>query len=187
MNGGLHFSDGEGLPGRAKLEPYIFGRSSNNATPLFQKIICHHMSPDLPVVIDKKNIDNKSVEEYARYFKNVFNIDKEKFDQLSNYKYLIKSYFSVGFMPSSLNKIVVLTIDSIDENLFYDFEQLKEIFKNPYYQEISIQRILKKRNLEEFQKLSLTNPVRVEELLVIFEHFFSLIHHVLYGDILHSK
>lgn len=121
INYKLKFSDNEGMPGRAKANPLVIGKP-DDIEEIATKIFVNH----IPNEIFSEENDSKLRE----YYKNNFNIDNAKFNILGDLKYNIKSYFSVGLMCNKLKNIIVLSIDSLKENAFSDFELFNNFVAN---------------------------------------------------------
>jgi hypothetical protein len=114
INYKLRFSDNEGLPGKAKVHPFIVGKEPKTEE-YAEKIFINNI-PDF--LFKEENFK----EQVKEYYRDNFNISESKFSDLSDLKYEIKSYFSVGIMCEDLKNVLVLSFDSMKENAFYDFE-----------------------------------------------------------------
>lgn len=114
INWKLRFSDNEGLPGKAKANPFIVGQELTNED-LWKKTFINNIPG---YIFEEENYK----ELIKNYYRDNFNISDHKFNELSDMKYEIKSYFSAGIMCEELKKVLVLSIDSKKENAFIDFE-----------------------------------------------------------------
>lgn len=150
-NKNLRFSDNEGLPGRAKANPFIVGQEPSQED-LWNKTFISNIPG---YIFEEDNFE----ENIKAYYRDTFNINEEKFGELSDLKYEIKSYFAAGIMCEELKKVLVLSIDSKKENAFYDFEVFntlisrQEITQYIYERkDISLTKMLKEllpRDLED--------------------------------------
>lgn len=109
----LKFTKNQGMPGKA------WEKAWNCET--YEGFIDAYQLAHIPSNIIKSK--NKLV----KYFNEKFNIDEKLFSLLSDRKYKIRNYFSIGIVGNHNRLVAVLIIDSTDESAFTDFYLLKKL------------------------------------------------------------
>ena len=176
----LIFTDNEGLPGKAKCSPMILGKSNDDKESFLEKVLIHQLSPELPDIQDIESIDTSEIEKYKKYFKNQFNISEDKFAQLSNLKYKIKSYLSIGFMSHNYDKVAIVSIDSYKEDAFTDLELFKQLLKDGILTRLTFQKLLEKKGLTEVHEISIDQSLNADQICYHFIQIINLLHSIVY-------
>ncbi|MCP4130069.1 MAG: hypothetical protein GY754_03530 [bacterium] len=112
MNKKLYFKKGQGMPGKA----WDTAWDGENYNGFIDAVQISH--------IPKNSLKKGKLEQY---FDKNFNIDGILFGNMSEQKFEIHSYLSVGIIGKYNQLAALLVVDSCDEESFTDFEILKHL------------------------------------------------------------
>jgi hypothetical protein len=175
-NDDFSFIDGEGLPGKAKQDPFIIGKTSNDSISFLRKLHISHLPDHLPKISSLSSLTPEIERNFKDFFKKTHNIESLKFGEMSSYKYKARSYLAVGLMPQSLKNTAVLVIDSENENVFLDLEMLKKLFSQAVFANITFEQLIVRKELRKLTTIKVGQALNLNEILFLLIQITNLIH-----------